>query len=281
MSSEIIQQYFKLYIGGYSLDESWMELVQTVTYEDVDTGSDLVTIVMADPKLEVLNSPYIFKEDQAVTLIGGLYNNFRTLFNGYISVIDVDYPESGCPQVTIHCMDNTHLMNREKKSRTWKDKTKGDVITEIISAYGFTAVVDDTGDKEDSITQSDQTDAEFLTQLAKDMIDPFIFFMEGNEGHFVKKEILDTPQTILTYRDDDFNLLSFSPRITKEQKQIKVSKSNVNAKTGKVDTGEATESIAREISGDPIQTTDDSAKGNGGASNDGSDHVYLGNGQWS
>ena len=127
MSSEILAQYCELYIGGYKINDAWMALVQDITFEDVDNGSDLLTINMADPHLAVLNSPHLFLEEQAVKFIGGWTNNYRVMFQGYISVIDIDYPESGQPTVAIHCMDNTHLMNRTKHKKTWEKKKKSDV----------------------------------------------------------------------------------------------------------------------------------------------------------
>jgi hypothetical protein len=290
MSSEIKQEYFKLYIGGYSINEEWLQLIEEIVYEEVDTGSDLLTITFYDPHLDVLNSPYLFVEDQAVTFIGGYWTDCRTMFDGYVSIIDVDFPEDGPPTVVLHCMDYTHLMNREKKKRTWKNKKKSEVATEILMSYGFVAIVDDTVKVEETITQSDQTDIDFLTDMTKDLVDDFIVYVRGSEAYFVKKQILDTPQETLTYRDLDRSIINFSPRINKEQKQIKVAKSNVNAKTGAVDTGEATESIAREISGDSVQTSNNTADANGGgqasssssSSDDGGQtHTYLGNGEWS
>ena len=194
------------------------------------------------------------------------------MFEGYISVIDIDFPEIGSPTLTINCMDNTHLMNRVKKKKTWNNTTRARVAREIFQEYGFKAVIEDSGTVVDSINQSNETDINFLTKLADEEVEPFLVYVEGNTGYFVKKKILEKQQAILDYRDGQMNIISFSPTINKETKQVEVRSSDVNLKDKAVDKAQANNNSARNVSGSAITSTD---RNNGQSS-----WQYGGSGKW-
>lgn len=269
--SEILMPFYRIYIDGKELDDFRYSMIQSITYEDNSTGSDLLTIEIMDPEFIFLDDK-IFIEDVKIKFVGGFDNNYRTMFEGYIAVIDADFPETGSPSLVIHCMDNTHLMNRVKKKKTWNNKTRGQVAKEIFKEYGFSSQIDDSGVKQDSITQSNETDIAFLTKLAGEEVDPYLVYVEGNKGYFVKKKILDKQQATLDYRDGEMNVISFQPRINKETKQVEVRASDVNLLDNKVDKAQANDNTKREASGTSPQTDD--------RSNSKNSWVYQGNSSW-
>ena len=115
--SSLLMPYYQIYIGGQELDDFRYSMIDNVVFEDNASGSDLLTITITDPDFIFINDN-IFVEEKKVKFIGGFQNNNRVMFEGYISVIDIDFPEIGSPTLTINCMDNTHLMNRVKKKKT-------------------------------------------------------------------------------------------------------------------------------------------------------------------
>lgn len=254
MSSLLMPRYL-LYINGKELDDFRYSMITDVVYEDNATGSDLLKITVEDPEFLFINDN-IFLEDNKVKFMGGFDNTLTAKFEGYISVIDIDFPETGAPTLTINCMDNTHLMNRVKKKKTWNNTTRAKVAKEIFQSYGFKVVIEDSGTVEESITQNNETDIAFLTKIVDEEIEPYLVYVEGTTGYYVKKKILASPQDILDYRDGEMNILSFSPRINKETKQVEARYSDVNLKDKAVDKGQANDNTSKTVSGDSVSSTD-------------------------
>lgn len=269
--SDVLMPKYQIFIGGKELDEFRYSMIQEVVYEDNATGSDLLSIYIEDPEFLFINDD-IFVEEKQVKFIGGYSNNMRVMLEGYISIIDMDFPETGSPSLVIHCMDNTHLMNRVKKKRTWSNTTRGKVARQIFQEYGLRAKIEDSGAIIETINQSNETDIQFLTKLASEEVNPYLVYVEGGTGYFVRKKILETPQTTLDYRDGQMNILSFTPRINKETKQVEVRKSDVNLKDKQVDKAQANDNTSRDVSGDDVNSTD---RRNGQSS-----WKYEGNKKW-
>ena len=253
--SEVLVPFYRIYIGGKELDDFKYSMIQSVVFEDVATGSDLLTINIEDPEFIFINDD-IFIEERQVKFIGGFSDNYRTMFEGYISLIDIDFPETGSPSLVVHCMDNTHLMNRVKKKRTWENKSRASVVKSIFQEYGFKVNIDDNGIKQDSLTQNNETDIEFITKLANDEVEPYLVYVEGTTGYYKKKEILANHQATLDYRDGAMNLLSFQPRINKETKQVESRSSDVNLLDNQIDKGQANANTSRSVSGATPQSDD-------------------------
>lgn len=255
--SNVLMPKYRLYIGGKEIDGDKYAMIQSITYEDNASGSDLLTINIEDPDFLYINDN-IFIEENKVKFIGGYDTDNRVMFEGYISLIDMDFPDNGSPSLVIHCMDYTHLMNRVKKKRTWNNTTRGAVAKKIFKEYGLSYTVHDSGKVEETISQSNETDINFLIKLADEEIDPYLIYVEGKKGFYVKKQILAKEQAVLDYREGKQNLLSFSPTINKETKQVEVRSSNVNLKSGKVDKAQANDNTSRNVQGKEVQSTDSS-----------------------
>lgn len=264
--------YYAIYINGVEIDEYRMCMLESINFEDNATGSDLLTLSFYDPDLKLL-SDNIFVPNCNVSFIGGWLKGDVVKFEGFISVIDIDFPESGTPSITLNCMDNTHIMNVEKKKRTWENTKVSTVVEQIFREYGFKAVVDDTGEVEENISQSD-TDIKFITQLADDQYETFLVYVEGTTGYFVKKPTLGTPQATLEYREGNGDLISFSPRINKQSKQMQISSSEVNTKDNAVDKATTNDTVSRPTSGDTVKPNNTTNSNNSGGS-----WVYQ-NGTW-
>lgn len=270
MSEVLKGMKYNIYLNGVELDDFRYSMIQSVTYEDNATGSDLLTIEIEDPEFLFIDDD-IFVEDVKIKFVGGYEDEVRTMFEGYISIIDMSFPDSGSPNLTINCMDNTHLMNRVKKNRTWTNMTRGQVAKAIFQEYGFKTEIRESGNVQDSIAQSKETDIQFLIKIAGEEVEPHLVFVEGNTGYYITKEILDTPQSNLDYRDGNLELINFSPTINKEVKQVETRKSEVNLYSQQVDKGQANDNTDRDVQGESVSSTD---RNNGQGS-----WVYS-NGKW-
>lgn len=246
---------YSLSISGQKLGSEYLELIKDIAYEEVSHGADILTVTIIDPDYTYIEDELIVAESEVV-FRGGWIGQESIYFEGYISVLDVDFPETGSPELTIHCMDKSHLMNRKKNKKTWEKKRVSEVATEIFKTYGFKTDVDKTDKVEDTITQSDSTDIAFLIEMADRQIDPFLVYVEGNTGYFKKKKILAKEQKTLHYRTGSLEIKSFSPRINKEITRVEVEGSNVNDSTKKVEKSIATDNMPRDAQGESIKTSD-------------------------
>ena len=141
-------------------------------------------------------------------------------------------------------MNYMKRMNRKKKNATFKNTTSASVVKQICKKYGYNVVIDSSYSfqVQETITQSHQTDIDFITKLANDEVYPFTARLVGNTFYYVKKGKLETPKMTLTYKKYPHEVISFNPKINKETKQVEIKSSSINTSnkstsntTGKVD----------------------------------------------
>ena len=205
-------------------------------------GSDSATIQISDPEFLYIEDN-IFIEDNSIKIkLGWSNTTYRVTFNGYISAIDINFDSDGIPKLTITCMDNTHVMNRKKKNETYKNCTSAEVVKKIVQGYGYSCVVDSSYSfkRQETITQSNQTDIDFITKLAGDEVYPFTARLVGNTFYYVKMGKLETPKMSLTYKKYPHEVISFTPKINKESKQVEISGASVDTSSKSVSSSTGT-----------------------------------------
>lgn len=229
---------YNVWISGTKLGMDKKACINSIEITETVEGSDKATLQITDPEFLYIEDN-IFIDDNSIRIELGWDNTtYRVVFQGYISAIDVNFESSGCPILTITCMDNTHIMNRSKKDNTFSNCTSADVVKRIVQSYGFTCVIDSnySFEVQETITQSDQTDIDFIQKLAGDEVYPFTARLVGNTFYYVKMGKLETPKMTLTYRKFPHEIISFSPKINKESKKVEISGSSVNTSDKSVST---------------------------------------------
>lgn len=227
---ELLSIIYDVWISGTQLEMGKKACINSIDIKETVDGSDTATLQITDPDFLYIEDN-IFIEDNTIKIRLGWDNTtYRVEFNGYISAIDINFDTDGCPKLTVTCMDNTHIMNRSKKNNTFKNCTSASVVKKIAQSYGFTCVIDSnyTFKVQETITQSDQTDIDFITKLAGDEVYPFTARLVGNTFYYVKKGKLQTPVMDLTYKRYPHEIISFSPKINKETKKVEIDSASVN-----------------------------------------------------
>lgn len=224
------EQFYEIIIGGIKLEEYYLSNIEEIIHEDNATGSSLLHLTIKDPHKYYIENEFLI-EDTPINFKGG-WRGDTIEFKGWISVIDMDFPEDGIPSLTLRCMDNGHRLNREKKKRTWEKVRVSAVAKQIFEQNGLRAVIDTTPIIEESVSQSEQTDIEFVLSLVSKVIEDYICYIEGDTGYFVKKNVVQSPQKTLEYRKGNGDLKSFSPRLAKETKQDRKDNSDIDTGTG-------------------------------------------------
>lgn len=230
-NGKILTMTYDIWIGGTKLNSEKKQCINTIEIKETVEESDSATIKIYDPEFLFIDDN-IFIEDNTVKIsMGWSDTTYRVEFNGYISAIDIVFDTTGIPYLTIVCMDKTHKMNRKKKTKTWSNTTSASIVQSIVKSYGFKYKGESNYKftKKDSISQSNQTDIDFITKLASDEVHPFTARLVGDTFYFVKMGNLTTPKMELTYRKYPHDIISFNPKINKESKQVETSSSSVSA----------------------------------------------------
>lgn len=239
---KVLAMTFDVWISGTKLGMSKKSCIKSIEIHDTVSGSDKATIQISDPEFEYIEDN-IFVEDNTIKIkMGWDGYSYRDNFEGYISAIDINFESDGCPKLTLSCMDNTHVMNRKKKNRTFKKCTSADVVKKIAQSYGFTCVIDKSYSfkTQDSISQSNQTDIDFITKLAGDEVYPFTARLVGKKFYYVKMGKLTTPKLTLTYREYPHDIISLSLQLNKETKKVEIKSSSVDTKSKSVSSTDGT-----------------------------------------
>lgn len=221
---------YRIWVKGSEINQEMKKCIDSVAIKETVDGADTCTIIISDPEFLYIEDN-IFLEKSTLKVQMG-YNGCTTKqnFEGYISTVDIQFPSNGIPQLSITGMDKTHVMNRKKKSRTWSNTTNAKVVQSIAKSYGFKCVVEKGYDfkKKESISQSKQTDADFLQKLAKDEIYPFTCRLVGNTIYYVKKGKISSSVMTLHYLEYPHEVIDFSPQINTETRQEDTSTSSVS-----------------------------------------------------
>ena len=240
----ILSIVYDVWISGTKMGIDKKECINSIEIKETVDGADTATIQITDPEFLYIEDD-IFLEDNTIKIkLRWSNTTYRETVEGYISAIDIDFNSNGCPKLTVTCMDKTHIMNRTKKDATFKNTTSANVVKQICKKYGYNVVIDSSYSfqVQETITQSRQTDIDFITKLANDEVYPFTARLVGNTFYYVKKGKLETPKMTLTYKKYPHEVISFNPKINKETKQVEIKSSSINTSnkstsntTGKVD----------------------------------------------
>jgi hypothetical protein len=255
--TEILCAEWYVTVNGAELDSSRKSCISSIDIQEICDGSDMCTISVSDPDMLFIEDD-IFIEDAPMTASIILSNGAVMNFSGFIAAIDIDFPADGYPAIKLTCIDETHLMNRKKKKRTWSNTTSAEVVKKIAKEYGFKCVVE-KGYKfktQETISQSDTTDIEFCEGLSKDEREPFMCKLKDSTLYYVKKGLLKDPVCTLSYKEAPFSLISFSPRIDKETRKEEVNKSDIDTNSKMKDSATASDSdTSRDVQGGSVKTS--------------------------
>lgn len=254
-------------INGVALD---LQRKRSITSIQIDTqcdGSDTATIDITDKDLVYINDN-IFIEDATISIsMMFVGTTDKITFNGYVSAIDINFPEDGIPVLSLTCLDGTHVMNRTKKKRSWNNVTRMQVAQKIAAEYGFKFEGETSynGVVEDTISQSDQTDIEFLEDLASQEDELYSCKLRGDTLYYKKKNMTAEAVMAIHYKKYPYEVRSFSPRINKETMQDSTTVADVATDTKKTDTATSTGSSKSNIQGTKVSGGSSSGNPSSGA----------------
>src|SRR5215210_575663 len=154
------------------LEVTWLETknisasVQYVEVEDNDRLTDKATIVLQDPEKIGMNT---IERAQSIRIDLGWQEEHAVLFEGIITRVDGHAQGNGKNVVTITALDKSALMHVYAKNRDHAG-TLSTIIKQIVAEYpipvGQIEPSPDTDYKDKPLRQVNQTDLQFIQQLA-------------------------------------------------------------------------------------------------------------------
>ena len=283
---DIIRCAFGLTINNKQMGGEMLSKVTDISV-DLEVGvPDSITITINDVEGEFIEDEIIVKEAPLICSVV-LHDTEECIyyFSGFISAIDIKFNESFCPVMTLHCMDETHRANKEKRKRSWTSKTSAQVVQEICKEYGWKCYVEPSYPfpVQASITQNNKTDLEFLKELADDELDLFVAnLVTEKDGkstmYYVIEGFIDKENAIqLEYGETPYDIISFSPQLNKESRQSKSESSNINKATkgtesATISNSESTEDSSASQTTTSTETSNEVEEG---------EVIYTGNGTFS
>lgn len=281
---DIIRCAFGLTINNKQMGEDMLTKVTDISV-DLEVGvPDSITITINDIEGKFIEDEIIVKEAPIVCSVILLdTEECMYYFSGFISAIDIKFTEGFVPVMELHCMDETHRANKEKKKRSWSNKTSAQVVQEICKEYGWKCYVEPSYPfpVQSSITQNDKTDLEFLKELADDELDLFVAnLVTEKDGkstmYYVIEGFIDKKNAVqLEYGETPYDIISFSPQLNKESRQSKSSSSNVNKATKSTESATINSGDSTEDSASSTTSTDTSNNVDEG------EVIYTGDGTFS
>lgn len=235
----VLAMSYNIWVKGTKLGIEKKQLIDSISITETVEGADTAIINLKDPEFNFIDDT-IFVEDAQIKIqmiwSGATY---KITFNGYISAIDISFGSDGIPVLEILCMDKSRLMNRKKKNKVYKNITSSNLVKKIVKSYGF-KFKGESGykfEKQESISQSNQTDINFITQLASAEVYPFTARLIGNTFYYVKKGKLAESKMTLHYNEHPYEVINLNFQVNNETLQKEQSTSKTSGKKKKTSKG--------------------------------------------
>ena len=232
---EVLTCIWDIWISGKKLDWNKKNLITSIEITETVDGSDTAKLNISDPDFIFISDNLYLEKNPIKIKMGWANKKTRVIFKGYISHIDISFPDTGIPTLAVTCMDNTYKMDRKEVSKSYKKTTSSKVVRQICKKYGLKCVIEKgyPFKVQDTISQSNQSDIAFLQQLAQNEVYPFTARLVGKTFYYIRKgKMKKTASQTLHYLEYPYDAISFSPSINKVTKDKQKSGSSSTNKKG-------------------------------------------------
>lgn len=199
----------EIMIAGSHLAIELMNNVVEVTVENSMFMPDSCTIRVSDPELQHVDNDIFNLGKEVKVKMGTANNNVDTVFEGEIVGFDGDMASHGLASFTVRCLNKAHRLHRDRKRQSFKDSKVGDIVGKIAGQNGVSHDSDDVPCVHEYILQNNQTDWEFLRDLADSH--GCRLYMSGSNVLKLKKVDKHPSATTVEWGE---SLRSFRPRLT-------------------------------------------------------------------
>ncbi len=164
----------------------------------------------------------------------------RTIFDGYISALEVSFDEGEDAEVSICAEDRLMDLRMTRRMRSYEEMSDADIASEIASEHGLTPEVDVTGPTYDRIQQWNMSDLAFLRERAR-LLQAEVW-VDGDSLHFKTRDRRNGPEITLVRGND---IISVTAGADLAHQRTSVHVSGYDANNREVIDEEASESVVQ------------------------------------
>lgn len=159
---------WQIKVGGAALTPAVMDKLISAEVDSSLEVPDMAILRFHDDQLELVDgTAFDLGKDLEITAVRLGTPVSPALFKGEITAIEPDFEENTSATLTVRAYDKRHRLNRDTKTRSFVQVTDSDMVSQIAQGAGLTARAESTPQVRDSVFQQNQTDLEFLSELAK------------------------------------------------------------------------------------------------------------------
>jgi phage protein D len=108
----------------------------------------------------------VFDFGKKISVSIGATSEARTVFQGFVSALEVNFEESVPPEVVVFAEDRLMDLRMTRRFKTYEDMSDADIASAIASEHGLSAEVDADGPTYKVVQQWNMSDLAFLRQRA-------------------------------------------------------------------------------------------------------------------
>ena len=202
----------RLRVNALALTPDAARTVTDVTVTNESSALDQCTVTLANayPAMRWTHTPEsaLFDIGNRLTVELGYVGSTQQLFDGDITVVQPDFPESGVPTVQITAHSRLYRLARGRCTRPFRNTTDADIARQIANEAQLTPDVEQTTTQYDQVMQHNLTNLEFLRGRAR--LIGFEVRVEGDTLAFKPPDREQGPGISLEWGR---TLRSFRPRI--------------------------------------------------------------------
>src|SRR3954447_4538101 len=153
-------------VNGAALDPKFRAPLSDVKVTDSLTLPDTALVRSADLKGDnVDGNPLVVGAKLEIKFGAMDANATASVFKGQITTVEPEFTPSGVT-ISARAYDNSHKLNRERKTRTFQNMSASDMIKKVTGEAGLTPKVQSTNVVHEFFQQSNETDWDFAWRLA-------------------------------------------------------------------------------------------------------------------
>jgi phage protein D/phage baseplate assembly protein gpV len=256
-------------VDGAELDPKWRNAVEEVKVVNTLQLPDMALVRLIDPQGEsVDHHPLQIGKKLEIKSAAMGDQSTTTIFKGEIAAVEPEFGANGCI-IAIRAYDESHKLNRNKKTRTFQDSSCADMARKVIKDNALTAKTMATDVVHEFFQQSNETDWDFLWRIA--LMHDYLVVADDQTIHFKPADGATGAAVHLTWQQE---LISFRPRMSgiQQPRTVEVrawdpkSKQTVSGQASSPETtsqpGVARSKVSNDLGGGTISVTDRVASDN-------------------
>jgi phage protein D/phage baseplate assembly protein gpV len=225
-------------VDGAILDPLWRDRMLEAKVVDSLTLPDMALVRLKDERGEHVDThPLQLGKTLEIKAAATGARATTRIFKGQIAAVEPEFTASGCV-ISIRAYDKAHVLNRQKKTRTFQQMSAADMVSKIARESGLTAEVASTSVVHEFFQQSNESDWDFMWRLAL-MHD---YGVVVDDAKLLFKPANGKTGSPVTLRWQD-GLISFRPRVSGVQQPKTVNFRGWDPKTKQAITGTAGDGV--------------------------------------